>query len=1495
MITKHIALSATTMLLVSALSGCNSSNDEGLDELGVEIVDIPLVCQMPDTIKVDSLGNSILDENGAPSCERVELSCIGQGYDPITHSCESLGRHENAPLEVAGAHTEGRDDFATIFFTMEGLSESSVDDGFVMHAWNNANCDAYDPDYIEPGQVNDYTQNDYWDTDWATGIKPDGFDPNYGLYWTFRLLENHSECANFIIHQGNTRWPDGGDLVAYLARDPESARYNEDRMSYVSAELTPLGAASLFPYYSEEGDKSNGLRETQTEQAVHWFNLNTLLINDEKAEKIRLYATKQMPLLFPGEGFRGLDYVEFTRSSDELSQSELDRALYRKGLSQFALVDSLESEVAKSMLQGRLVATLVDENNEEYTGYLVQTAGVLDELYTHGDSDADEAPIGLQYEDSSLTASVWAPTALEVKLALYGEKDANGDYPLLSTKEMTFDTQTGLWSYQGSREELDRVLYRYHVDVFHPVTNTFEQFEVVDPYAVSLTTNGRYGRFVDLNDTDLIPAWWQDHEIPAQPVAEDIVIYEGHIRDFSILDESTSEANRGKYLAFTEQNSVPVNHLKALKEAGISHFQVLPANDIATINEDGTKQVNLNSTVANLCELESELAICSEFSSNTLIADAFASYEPTSESLTQAINALSANDSFNWGYDPYVFNTPEGSYASDAESVSRIVEMRAMVQSLHEYGLRVSLDVVYNHTSSSGIWDNSVLDKVVPGYYHRKDITTGQVLTDSCCQDTASENRMFAKLITDSLVQYAEQYKFDAFRFDLMGMLPQDLLLAAREKVRTIDPDTYFYGEGWNVGKITDIGATQVNLSGSEIGTFSDRQREGVRRGAFFNSDGSSDDVDLIRMGLVANISNYVMQNNNGLLAELGSYSWHGYAKDPADVINYVGKHDGQTLWDKLQTEVSNGYSSQQRARIHSVAGSFPILSQGIPFIQMGQDLLRSKSLHDNSYDAGDWINKLDFTKDQQNYNTTHAYAHNCSWENCQQSIAELLLDTDRKADNVDIQWSSNIYADLLAIRASSKLFRLNSAQQIIDRVGFHNTGKDQVHGVIAMSIDDGAGCMSGTLDLDGNCQQADLRPDIDENFDGIIVVFNGTSNMQTVPVPSAQGFELHSIQLSSQDNQTASSTVTENATGSNFNVSAFTTAVFVKAQGETQGTGISAFASVGGQDIAPYGATTVYIRGDFNGWATTNPTDYQGEGVYETTITLEAGSYGFKLAADDWSYPSLGGDIEITLRNETLIGQNQENLSVTIPADGDYRFRLDASVNEAPLLTIEPAISEPVYDDTRVYIRGTLNQGGGWNTNNPMLYIGDGIYVASLDLTAGEYQFKFASEDWSTVNFGVNGSVAMGLDSAVTLDGSDNVNITIPTDGQYTFVIDASNADLPTILVNQDTQPYDSETIIVKGLNGDWGDTHAMTYYGNGNYGLRLSLQNNTEFKIANTDWAIVNFGGSGLTLGQPLLLDSPGDNIQLIDFTPGDMQFIFKVINEEAQQVSVTVTEAL
>lgn len=1222
-------------------------------------------------------------------------------------------------------------------------------DGWVLHLWNNDSCDAYADFASDAG------------TDWATGQPQTGIDPNYGAYWVINLKADTASCANFIVHKGDDKDIGGGDLQADLSGD---------RMIWTLSGLSDL--------YSEATLLPSGILIADT--AAHWAKLNTVFWNTnvDNTNKIRLYSADTNDLAFDGEtGIEGDSYIEFHPASNTAEALSMPR--YR-ALETFE-ASSADSTKAKQMLIGKLLAIAYADDNSVLAATYVQTPRVIDDLYTAGANDADESSLGLIYSASDITAKLWAPTAQQVKLNVYDQTKV-----LKSSESMTVDSNTGIWSLATPITN-DRLYYRFELTVYHPQNLQFETIWSTDPYSVSLSTNGDYSQFVNLNDADLKPIGWDEHNIPVITNIEDSVIYEGHVRNFSIRDESTSEANRGKYLAFTEENSAPVQHLKALAQAGLTHFQVLPVNDIASINEEASQVVNLNNTVAELCAINNNAPVCGVDDNAATLLSVFESYDASSEKAQALTESIRGIDSFNWGYDPKHFNAPDGSYASEAEGEARILEMRAMNQALHEMGLRTSIDVVYNHTNSSGLWDNSVLDKVVPGYYYRRDLTSGAVRNETCCQDTETEHAMMDKLMADSLVLWAKEYKFDAFRFDIMGSHSKGSILAARAAVQAVDADTYFYGEGWSRSEQGYEQAAQYQMADSQVGTFNDRPRDIIRNASLFNDSASLNDQDIMRLGLAATLQDYQLQDNNGVIKSGIDFSQSAYAKDPADIINYVSKHDGEALWDKLQYSLAAELSVTDRVRMQNIAATMPLMSQGIPFLQAGGDLIRSKSMDRNSYDAGDWFNLVDFTKTTNNWNVGLPLAQDN--QDAWSAISEIIINNETVVQANDIAFASEIFQELLAIRTSSPLFRLTTAQAVYERVGFHNTGTNQTKGLIVMSIDDGTGLS-----------------DLDANNDAIVVVINGTSVEQSYTVPTASGFELHEVQQTSTDATVQMSNFIADANSGTFTVPALTTAVFAKPQNGNQGVGLSAGITRDAPDIAPYGTNTIYLRGSMNndgldGFTSEDSFNYDENGVYSLDFTLTAGEHTFTITSDDAIAVNLGfADIDIS-ENSIVVNNSNGDLSFTADNAGSYSFILDAS-SDTPVLTISgkaPTVNCDALVDSsddipfdiagggQLYVKGD-HSGWGADDTYRLHYKGNNIYQAVADFD-GDMQFKLASDDdnWDTQLWAqADGSseinsedLVVGLSYSVAYQnaGTDNNQTNLPA-GTYSFMLTLNEAN---------------------------------------------------------------------------------------------------------------------
>lgn len=1318
-----LGLIGCAALILSACGGGGEDSVEGGKQL--------LTCSVP----------QIPNDAGTACIDPPPIKCLAPEFPDANNEKCTLGYNPDAPK----ASIYPGPNQAVLFY-------NRADDnyeGYKLHTWNDEACDAYESVSIAAG--------------WESGLVHTGVDPVYGAYWLLELKDGVAEtvdaCANFIIHIGTD---DAGKAMG--AGDFKFSVGPKDVAEVARMAWTFHGKNTVYAYPVES------LGAQIADSSAHWIDATTFVWNVDRAvaSKVKLHHTTQADLKINVDAQINGQTVDV--AATELTDTQ------KVGIPHIADWPAFEIDVsaeeAKSIVKDQMVLAAYDEENKVVTASYVQAAKVLDDLYTSAEADADEATLGVSYQGDAVEVALWAPTAQNVALKLY-----NAAKTLTSTQAMTLDAATGIWSYSGTKANLDRTFYRFEVKVYHPTTRKVETVESTDPYSVSLSTNGRFSQFVNLADEDLKPEGWATQTIPTIENPEDTVIYEGHIRDFSIRDTSVSEANRGKYLAFTEMESAPVLHLKKLAESGVTHFHLLPATDMATVNEDATKRVEITDTVGELCAVNATAKVCADENDATVLLDLLKSYQPSGELAQQLVADMRATDGFNWGYDPHHFNVPEGSYASSAEGVARIKEMRAMNKALHDIGLRVVLDVVYNHTNSSAVFDNSVFDKIVPGYFHRYNPTTGMIERSTCCENTAIEHKMMDKFVKDSLVLLAREYSFDGFRFDIMGHHPKAGILAARDAVRAVDADTYFYGEGWNFGEVADDRlfeqARQANMAGTEVGTFNDRLRDSVRSAALFTGkgeDGERQQQNYIEIGLAGTLKDFIIKDYRGNTGVASSVIWNsqpaGYATDPADIINYVSKHDNEAIWDKLQLELHNAgvdLSLENRVRANNIALAIPLLSQGIPFLQMGDDLLRSKSLDRNSYDSGDWFNFVDFSKESNNWNVGLPLAqdNSANWA----TMAAVATKSNTKAGTDDIQFSSDVFNDFLQIRKSTKLFRLTTGQDVMDRVGFHNIGKSLTPGLIVMSIDDGTGLT-----------------DLDPEHDAVVVVINGTSEEQSHTVPTAKGFVLHPVLADSADSLVQDASFTEAATEGTFIVPAYTAAVFVKPQNGAQGEGIKADATMGAADIPPYELTTIYVRGAMNGWGETDAMSYDGDGVYSASITIEAGDYEFKIASADWSTVDFGSaDQQITLGTAKTLNRGGSNLKLSIPTTSTYTFSVNAINPEAPVITVTEFVP---YGETTVYLRGNMN---GWGELNPLQYDGAGVYSVTLNLAVSpDHEFKIASADWTTVDFG-SADQNVSLDTDKTLNaGGSNLKMQITEQADYKVSFTATDPAAPVLRVSK-------------------------------------------------------------------------------------------------------------
>jgi pullulanase len=501
------------------------------------------------------------------------------------------------------------------------------------------------------------------------------------------------------------------------------------------------------------------------------------------------------------------------------------------------------------------------------------------ELYYPGDD------LGAVYSPDSTAFRVFAPTALGVSVMLYSSRQSAAGWEVPMSPDCD-----GTWL-AVVFGDLAGICYTYRV--FHGGCVK----EAVDPYARALTVNGGRGVVIDPASTD--PEGWAGDVRPPLAAATDAVVYEVHVRDFSISPDSGTQ-HRGRYLGMSEHGtrgpggvSTGVDHLV---ELGITHVHLLPIQDFASVDE------------------------------------------------------LSP-DGYNWGYDPFHFFVPEGSYSCRPEcAASRVTEVKRMVQALHRAGLRVVLDVVYNHTYNT---DDSPLQMIVPGYYHRTDAAGVFTNGSGCGNELATERPMVRKLIVDSLKYWVREYHVDGFRFDLMALIDCDTMQEIACELRAIEPSLLLYGEPWTGGP-SGLCHTRMFTAGRQrstgIGMFNDAFRNAIKG----DNDGG-------RPGYATGAAGCEREIAKGVVASIRySDGLSGFAQEPGECVNYVSCHDNLTLWDKIAR--SNAFDSKgDRISMDLLAQAIVLTSQGIPFLEGGAELLRTKRGHHNSYRAGDEVNQFEW------------------------------------------------------------------------------------------------------------------------------------------------------------------------------------------------------------------------------------------------------------------------------------------------------------------------------------------------------------------------------------------------------------------------------------------------------------------------------------------------------------------------------------------------------
>jgi pullulanase-type alpha-1,6-glucosidase len=927
-------------------------------------------------------------------------------------------------------------------------------------------------------------------TDWAAPLRPAGQDA-YGAVFRVPLADG-AKSLNYILHKGDEK----------------------DLPSDQSLELPTTGnevwlqagqAGYLLPMPVVAGPDTD-----TTKAEAQWIDRDTVLWRTGPTDG-RVYELR-------GNGRQLRVHASVL--------SEAQRRKYPHLWQYTALrVDPADRGKVRDALRGQVVVTARDADGHPLAATSVQVAGVLDDLYA---AAATRATLGAAVDGRRATLRVWAPTAQTVALEL-------ADTPTATPRVvgMRRDDTSGVWTASG---DWKGKYYRYRVTAWQPAAQKVVTASVTDPYSVDLSVNSTFSRVTDLDDRALAPPGWAKLRKPGIPASK-IQIQELSVRDFSVADQSVPAEHRGTYLAFTDQKSAGMTHLRTQAQAGLTYIHLLPVFDFATVPE---RRADQKTPACDLSKLP-----------------------PDSEQQQACIAAIATEDGYNWGYDPLHYTAPEGSYAVNPDQ--RITEFRRMVGGLHDAGLRVVMDVVYNHTHAAGTDKSSVLDQIVPGYYQRL-LDDGTVANSTCCANTAPEHAMMGKLVVDSIVTWAKQYKVDGFRFDLMGHHPKDNILAVRAALDrlTLAHDgvdgkkIYLYGEGWNFGEVANNArftqATQANMAGTGVGTFSDRLRDAVRGGGPFDgnprvqgfgsglyTDPNGDPVngsaadqrarllhyqDLIKVGLAGNLAGYRFTDSTGKAVTGAQVDYNGspagYTGSPQEVVTYIDAHDNEILYDALAYKLPAGTSAADRARMQVLALSTTILGQGVGFSAAGSDRLRSKSLDRNSFESGDWFNAISWDCAKGNgfgRGLPPAADNRDKWPYARPLLADPKLIPGCTA----VEAAGRGYADLLRIRAGSPAFGLTTAADVQQHVSFPLSGPGETPGVI-------------TMRLTG-----------DPRWKSITVVFNATPGTVTQAVPALRGARagLHPIQAASADPVVRRSNF-EAATGT-LTVPGRTVAVFVQ------------------------------------------------------------------------------------------------------------------------------------------------------------------------------------------------------------------------------------------------------------------------------------------------------------------------------------------------------------
>ncbi|KAI3472654.1 hypothetical protein Pfo_029175 [Paulownia fortunei] len=703
---------------------------------------------------------------------------------------------------------------------------------------------------------------------------------------------------------------------------------------------TKLRCSSAMVIDEGPTSSSSSLQDGVFYSRAFWVSKETIAWDVDAGDgSYCLYGSKDATLSVANGEILGYDVkIKLEERNERLPGHVIERFPHIQDYKPFQVPPALD---VKTVLKYQLAVAVLSSGGEctNITG--LQLPGVLDELFSYN------GPLGTIFSSEAVSLYLWAPTAQKVHALIYGEPEGGDPLEVVQLEE-----SNGVWSAKGP-VTWEGCYYVYEVCVYHPSTLRIEKCIANDPYARGLSADGRRTLLVNVDSETLKPEAW-DHLVEEKPNLlsfSDISIYELHVRDFSASDNTVPSDFRGGYFAFTFPDSDGMLHLKKLSSAGITHVHLLPTFQFAGVDDEKGKWQNVDFQMLE-------------------------SFPPDSDEQQACITAIQNADGYNWGYNPVLWGVPKGSYASNPNGSCRIIEFRKMVQALNRIGLRVILDVVYNHLHASGPYDeNSVLDK--------------------------PEHSMVERLIIDDLLHWVVNYKVDGFRFDLMGHIMKRTMVKARSVLQSLSKQNdgvdgssiYIYGEGWDFGEVANNGrgvnASQFNVSGTGIGSFNDRIRDAMLGGSPFghplqqgfitglslepndHDHGSNSAVehmlavskDHIQVGMAANLKDFVLTDHEGQEVKGCEVSMHdgapvAYASCPIETVNYVSAHDNETLFDIVSLKTPINISVDARCRMNHLATSLIALSQGIPFFHAGDEILRSKSSDRDSYNSGDWFNR---------------------------------------------------------------------------------------------------------------------------------------------------------------------------------------------------------------------------------------------------------------------------------------------------------------------------------------------------------------------------------------------------------------------------------------------------------------------------------------------------------------------------------------------------------